>query len=85
METKETTLTGQDIVDARRRLNLSQEALAKKLNVTQPCLSHYETGRREIPRDRALQISSLFSKLDDQYESRNETFVYRYWKGEVRG
>ena len=40
---------GQKIIIARRERNVSQTELAKKIDITQQCLSGYERGLTQIP------------------------------------
>ena len=40
---------GQKIIAARRERNISQTELAKKIKITQQCLSGYERGLTQIP------------------------------------
>lgn len=44
---------------ARRRLGLSQAALASMIGVTQPRISSWETGRAAIPKQRLGQIADI--------------------------
>ena len=49
------------IRNLREDKDLRQEDLAKVLNCTQACYSHYESGKRDIPTD-------VLQKLADFYE-----------------
>ena len=51
----------QRIRDLREDRDLKQEDLAKILNCTQACYSHYESGKRDIPTDVLIQLSAFYN------------------------
>lgn len=54
-------LSYERIKNLREDADLTQMQLAKKLNITQMALSHYETGRRGIPIDILIKIADYFN------------------------
>lgn len=48
---------GQNIAAQRKKKGLSQKELAQKIGIAQALLSHYETGRLNIPVEIVIQIS----------------------------
>lgn len=54
------------IRDLREDQDLKQEDLAKMLNCTQACYSHYESGKRDIPTD-VLQTLADFYGVSVDY------------------
>ncbi|QPB42197.1 helix-turn-helix transcriptional regulator [Rodentibacter haemolyticus] len=47
------------ISEFRKKINLTQQELAKEINITQGAIAHYETGRREPPINIAQRIISV--------------------------
>lgn len=62
----------------RKRLGMSQEALAASIGKTKASMSHYETGRYQLPVEDAKKIIRLASELgialslDDIYAAPQE-------------
>lgn len=55
-----------NIVDLRVEKNITQQEMAKMLNISNVSLHYYETGQRKIPRNVAVQISKILGvKLDE--------------------
>lgn len=55
-----------NIVDLRVEKNITQQEMAKMLNISNVSLHYYETGQRKIPRNVAIQISKILGvKLDE--------------------
>src|SRR5262245_1014054 len=52
-------LTGTDLRTLRKRLRLTQEALAVLLRVTRETISEHERDRRPVPRERMLAVLCL--------------------------
>ena len=50
----------QELRDGRRRSNLTQEAAARKLGVSQPYLSLLEKGYRDVPSKLARMVATLY-------------------------
>jgi transcriptional regulator with XRE-family HTH domain len=50
--------TGSRIRRLRRRRALRQETVARAAGISQPTLSNYETGKREVPITTALSIAA---------------------------
>ena len=50
----------QRIRNLREDRDLKQEDLAKLLNCTQACYSHYESGKRDIPTDVLQKLSDFY-------------------------
>ena len=48
------------IRELREKLNISQEGLAKRLNLSQGAISHYELGRRDVDLNTCRKITSFF-------------------------
>lgn len=44
----------------RKEKNLTQEELAKKLNVTQKCISSWEIGRTEPSIEKIIKLAEIF-------------------------
>lgn len=55
----------QRIRDLREDQNLKQEDLAKMLNCTQVCYSHYESGKRDIPTDVLQKLADFYGVSTD--------------------
>ena len=49
-----------DLKTARQLKNMTQEAMAKELGVSQVALSAWETGRNAVPKQRQQQIEGIF-------------------------
>ncbi|WP_393920302.1 helix-turn-helix domain-containing protein [Bacillus altitudinis] len=58
-------LFGKRITTLRKKAGLTQEELAKKLNVTRSALSQYELGTREPNYDLLLKIADFFEVTVD--------------------
>lgn len=59
------TILGERIRTLRRRSEMTQGELAKKLEISQSAVGMYEQGRREPPYNLLIKISKLFDvKLD---------------------
>ena len=55
-----------NIADLRVEKNITQQEMAKMLNISNVSLHYYETGQRKIPRNVAVQISKILGvKLDE--------------------
>ena len=55
----------QRIRDLREDRDLKQEDLAKILNCTQACYSHYESGKRDIPTDVLQKLADFYGVSTD--------------------
>ena len=53
-------MIGEKIKELREEKELSQEDLAKKLNISRPALSLYETSKRQVPNHLIPQIANFF-------------------------
>ena len=53
------------IRDLREDRDLKQEDLAKLLNCTQACYSHYESGKRDIPTEVLTKLADFYSVSTD--------------------
>ena len=53
--------TGYLLSELRREKRLSQEELAKIIGTSQSSVGHWESGRRNIPQDKLLQLSKYFN------------------------
>ena len=53
------------IRDLREDRDLLQKDLAKYLNCTQVCYSHYETGKRDIPTDVLIKLCRYYETSTD--------------------
>lgn len=51
---------GSRITELRRKRNLTQEGLAKKVGISRAALSHYEKDRREPDYDTLIKLSDFF-------------------------
>ena len=59
------TILGERIRTLRRRSEMTQGELAKRLEISQSAVGMYEQGRREPPYNLLIKISKLFDvKLD---------------------
>lgn len=65
------------IREIRKRLNISQESLAKGLNISQGAISHYELGRRDVDLSTCRKITKFFVvkginvSIDDVFPPKN--------------
>lgn len=50
---------GRHIADRRTELNMSQDALAKKVRISRPALANMEAGRQRIPLHRMINIEKV--------------------------
>lgn len=48
---------------AREILGLTQSQLAKKLNFDRSAISYFESGKREIPKDRVQECKKIIREL----------------------
>ena len=53
------------IRDLREDNDLGQKELAKYLNFSQVCYSHYELGKRDIPTDVLIKLSKFYRVSTD--------------------
>jgi transcriptional regulator with XRE-family HTH domain len=53
-------VTGQTLETVRKRRGVSQVKAAKLLGLSQPILSHMETGRRSVSAELARRVVKLF-------------------------
>ena len=58
------------IKDLREDNDLSQEALAKQLHISQRVHSHYETGTRKIPLEIMMDLADFYDCSIDYLVSR---------------
>lgn len=58
------------IKDLREDNDLSQEALAKQLHISQRVYSHYETGTRKIPLEIVIDLADFYDCSIDYLVSR---------------
>lgn len=58
--------------DLREDHDLSQEAIAKYLNMTQRAYSYYETGDREVPIEVLSKLSTLYQTSIDYLVNRTD-------------
>ncbi len=56
---------GQFILEHRRKLNLTQGALAKRLGMSAQFLGHIEKGEVDIPNDKLTKLIEEFSLSKD--------------------
>lgn len=57
--------TGQRIAELRKSRGLSQGQLAKELNVSTSAVGMWETGKRGLKEESALQIAEYFNITTD--------------------
>lgn len=70
------------ILSLRKKLGLSQEELAEKLNVSRQAVSRWEVGSAQPDASNVLQLSKLFGVtadylLNDEYESDRDVPIVR--------
>ncbi len=53
------------IRDLREDHDLKQSELAKYLNCSQVCYSHYELGKRDIPTEILIKLAKLYKTTTD--------------------
>lgn len=63
---------GDRIAQLRKRENLTQEGLAKKIGITRASLSHYEKNRREPDYDTLNKLANFFNVSTDYILGREE-------------
>ena len=51
---------------------MSQKELAEKLNISQRTLSHYETGKRDIPTEMLIKVADYFDVSVDYLLERTD-------------
>ena len=57
----------ENLIQLRKKANLSQEQLADKLSVTRQAISKWESGRQAIPEaDKIILLSAIFHVTTDQ-------------------
>ncbi len=56
---------GQRIVERRKKLGMTQEALAEKGDVTAQCISYAEAGKRALRPENLMKISSALEVSAD--------------------
>lgn len=65
------------IRDMREDRDLYQKDLAKYLQCTQVCYSHYEMGKRDIPTDVLIRLADFYhTSIDYLLERTDETAPY---------
>ena len=64
---------GENIKKYRKKNNISQENLAKLLNVTQPCINRYEKGSIEISTYNLYKISKYLNVSIDELINEKES------------
>ena len=52
---------GQVIKDLRIEKDLTQQVLAKELQISRSALAHYETGTRDVPNDLIPKVAKYFN------------------------
>lgn len=71
--------------ELRKKNGLSQEALAKKMNMTQQRISAYEKGKREPDIETLKQLAAFFGcsidyLLNENIKQNNQDFYFAYHK-----
>lgn len=56
----------------REDSDMSQKELAEKLNISQRTLSHYETGKRDIPTEMLIKVADYFDVSVDYLLERTD-------------
>ena len=49
----------------REDSDMTQKEFAKELNISQRTLSHYETGKRDIPTETLIKVANYFNCSTD--------------------
>ncbi len=60
-----TTAIAQRIAEVRKERGISQQAMAKKLRVTQPIISRYENGELRIHAELLVKIAKILETTSD--------------------
>ncbi len=60
------------IRDLREDNNLFQKDIAKVLNCSQVCYSHYEIGKRDIPTDVLIKLADFYKTSIDYLLGRTD-------------
>ena len=60
------------IKDLREDNDLTQETIAKYLNITQRAYSYYETGERDFPSDILIKIADYYQTSIDYLVNRTD-------------
>lgn len=63
------------IKDLREDHDLKQTDLAKLLNCSQVCYSHYELGKRDIPTDVLIKLAEFYGVSTDYILGRTNELV----------
>ena len=77
-------MIGEKIKNKRKELNLTQEYLAKELNISRQAVSKWEKGLSEPSMDNLVKLSEIFG-VDIKYfknkdEKENESFISKiFW------
>lgn len=77
-------MIGDKIKNKRKELNLTQEYLAKELNISRQAVSKWEKGLSEPSMDNLVKLSEIFG-VDIKYfknndEKKNESFISKiFW------
>ena len=66
---------GNKLLELRKKENLSQEALAKKLNVTRQTISKWELKESSPDLKQALLISKLFNISLDELVNNDRSYI----------
>ena len=66
---------GNKLLELRKKENLSQEALAEKLNVTRQTISKWELNETSPDLKQALLISKLFNISLDELVNNDKNFI----------
>ena len=56
----------ENLIQLRKKANLSQEQLADKLNVTRQAISKWESGQTMPEADKILLLSDIFNVTTDR-------------------
>ena len=62
----------QRIKDLREDHDLTQDAISKKLNISQRAYSHFETGTRGIPTEILIKIADFYGVSIDYLVGRSD-------------
>ena len=62
----------QIIKDLREDHDLTQDAISKKLNISQRAYSHFETGTRGIPTEILIKIADFYGVSIDYLVGRSD-------------